>query len=343
MERNSDLIVMSCYAPLLVNVNPGARQWGTNLIGYDALVSYPSPAYYVQQMFYQNRGDTVLPVTLKPQEVPPPPPPPLPHGMVGVGTWSTQSEYKDLKVTKDGQVVYMSDLTKGLGSWKANNGDWKVVDGALRQNSNETNSHIITGDPKWSDYTLEVKARKLGGAEGFMVLFDVLDEDNWIWWNVGGWTNTRTALERSENGAKSEFGKPVDMKIENNRWYDLMVETKGRSIKCYLDGKLISDATVEPPPPAGGVFSTASRDRNGDVIVKVVNAYPTPQRLQVNVQGVKQVNGTATVLKGDPKAVNSIEHPDNVAPKAARPWHSPASFPYDFPGNSVTVMRLQGR
>ena len=36
MERNSDLVVLEAYAPLLVNVNPGARQWGTNLIGYDA-------------------------------------------------------------------------------------------------------------------------------------------------------------------------------------------------------------------------------------------------------------------------------------------------------------------
>src|SRR5689334_4968044 len=51
LERNSDLVVMSCYAPLLVNVNRGASQWGTNLIGYDTLRSYGSPSYYVQKMF----------------------------------------------------------------------------------------------------------------------------------------------------------------------------------------------------------------------------------------------------------------------------------------------------
>src|SRR5262249_12703900 len=33
LERNSDLIVMASYAPLLVNVNPGGMQWETNLIG----------------------------------------------------------------------------------------------------------------------------------------------------------------------------------------------------------------------------------------------------------------------------------------------------------------------
>ena len=62
MERNSDHVIMHCYAPLFVNVNPGGMQWKTDLIGYDVLNSYGSPAYYAQKMFSQNRGDVVLPV-----------------------------------------------------------------------------------------------------------------------------------------------------------------------------------------------------------------------------------------------------------------------------------------
>jgi len=62
MERNSDLVVMSCYAPLFVNVNKGGMQWRTDLIGYDTLSSYGSPAYYAQKMFSLNHGDVVLPV-----------------------------------------------------------------------------------------------------------------------------------------------------------------------------------------------------------------------------------------------------------------------------------------
>jgi alpha-N-arabinofuranosidase len=60
MERNSDIVLMSCYAPLFVNVSPGAMQWKTDLIGYDALNSYGSPAYYAQKMFSTHHGDTVL-------------------------------------------------------------------------------------------------------------------------------------------------------------------------------------------------------------------------------------------------------------------------------------------
>jgi alpha-N-arabinofuranosidase len=60
MERNSDLIKIQCYAPLLVNVNPGGRQWRPNLIGYDAISAYGSPSYYAIQMFSRNLGDEIL-------------------------------------------------------------------------------------------------------------------------------------------------------------------------------------------------------------------------------------------------------------------------------------------
>lgn len=63
MERNSDIVIMSCYAPLFVNVNPGGMQWKSDLIGYDALTSYGSPSYYAQTMFSNYLGDKVVPIT----------------------------------------------------------------------------------------------------------------------------------------------------------------------------------------------------------------------------------------------------------------------------------------
>ena len=71
MERNSDIIIMSCYAPLFVNVNtatataPKAWQWDSDLIGYNALNSYGSPSYYVQKLFSQYLGNRIVPVTVE--------------------------------------------------------------------------------------------------------------------------------------------------------------------------------------------------------------------------------------------------------------------------------------
>jgi alpha-N-arabinofuranosidase len=65
MERNSDILVMSCYAPLFVNVSQTngpnrSMQWSSDLIGYDALTSYGSPAYHAQKMFSTMHGDEIL-------------------------------------------------------------------------------------------------------------------------------------------------------------------------------------------------------------------------------------------------------------------------------------------
>lgn len=60
MERNSDIVIMASYAPLLTNINPGALQWDTDLIGYDAVSSYGSPSYYAQVLFAQHLGSEVL-------------------------------------------------------------------------------------------------------------------------------------------------------------------------------------------------------------------------------------------------------------------------------------------
>ncbi|MGH7980248.1 MAG: alpha-L-arabinofuranosidase C-terminal domain-containing protein, partial [Limisphaerales bacterium] len=64
MERNSDLIQMQSYAPLLVNVSPGARQWRPDLIGYDALRCYGSPSYYAIKMFANHVGNEIPEATL---------------------------------------------------------------------------------------------------------------------------------------------------------------------------------------------------------------------------------------------------------------------------------------
>jgi alpha-N-arabinofuranosidase len=64
LERNADIVLMHCYAPLFVNVSDlGAgrsMQWKSDLIGYDALNSYGSPSYYAQKIFSLYHGDEVL-------------------------------------------------------------------------------------------------------------------------------------------------------------------------------------------------------------------------------------------------------------------------------------------
>ena len=345
LERNSDLVVLEAYAPLLVNVNRDARQWGTNLIGYDAQTSFGSPSYYVQSMFGANRGDVVLPVDVA-LTAAPAAALPLPHGKIGVGTWATQAEYKDIQVTQGGKTLYTKDFASGDADWGLGAGEWQAQDGVLRQTGTGTDYRATAGDAAWTDYTYTLKARKLSGKEGFLIIFHYADNDHFVWWNVGGWGNARTNLQRFDGGPATEIGQSVDVTVDTNRWYDIKIEVQGDHIRCYLDGKLINEATDAPPPPSGPVFATASRDlATGDVILKAVNVSETTYPLQINLQGATGVATTAVaqVLTGDPGDVNSVETPEKVAPATTTLTGTGGTFLHEFPAHSVTVLRIKAR
>ena len=63
LERNSKVVAMSSYAPLLGHDE--AWQWCPNLIWFDNLRSFGTASYCVQQLFAVQRGDAELPVNLE--------------------------------------------------------------------------------------------------------------------------------------------------------------------------------------------------------------------------------------------------------------------------------------
>lgn len=334
LERNSDIVTMAAYAPLLVHVNH--RRWNPDLINFDNTRAYGLPSYYVQQLFAVHRGDVVLPtkVDAAPSAMP------VRGGAIGVGAWLSQAEFKDLKVTRNGRIVYQSNFDKGTKDWRfLGGGEWKVVDGALRQSSIKENVRAVIGDAKWpAGYTYSLKARKLGGEEGFLVLFNMGDDNDKNWWNLGGWGNQRHGLEIGGGGSGDAKGK-----IEINHWYDIRIETADGRIKCYLDDKLIHDVA---PPRVRSLFASATRDEaSGEVILKVVNGAFESQAVDVRIAGVPVATGPAAhaVTLTSPGAMdeNSLDQPTRVSPKPVNIAVDNGGIHHEFPANSFTVIRLK--
>jgi alpha-L-arabinofuranosidase len=335
LERNSDHVIMASYAPLLVNLNH--RAWNPDLINFDSEKWYGLPGYYVQKMFAENRGDVSLPTSVES----PLAQAEIPGGMFGVGTWNTAAEFKDVKViAPDGTVLFASDFSNDTKGWKllGNGADWKVQDGALRQGAEKEFIRALAGQRDWTDYTLTLKARKISGAEGFMVLFRIGGDEDRTWWNIGGWRNTA-------NGVQS--GETFDSKpgqIETGRWYDIKVVVSGKNVKCYLDGQLIHDVNFDVGGKVASLYAVAATDKKtGDVIVKVVNANPQPLETEVDLSGAKNLTGqgTATVLtSGSGTDENSLAEPTKVSPKTETVKFSGTTLTRSFPGNSFTVLRL---
>ena len=62
LERNADVVYMTAYAPLLAHVD--GWQWRPDLIWFDNTKMFKTVSYYVQQMYAQNKGTNVLPMTM---------------------------------------------------------------------------------------------------------------------------------------------------------------------------------------------------------------------------------------------------------------------------------------
>ncbi|WP_082310108.1 alpha-L-arabinofuranosidase C-terminal domain-containing protein [Nonomuraea sp. SBT364] len=337
IERNADVVKLAAYAPLLANVD--YVDWAPDLIWFDNDEAYGSPSYHVQRLFSRNVGDRVLPSafagdTRPVEDI---------SGAIGVGAWNTQVRYDDVRVTAaDGTVLLEDDFAAGAGGWTPGLGTWAVQDGAYVQTAQVEDARSTAGSADWSNYTVEVTARKTGGAEGFLVMFGVRDTGNFYWWNVGGWNNTQSAVEKAVNGAKASIATSATT-VETGRDHRLKVQVSGRKITTWLDGvkvnEFVDDAAVKP------LYQVVSTDdRTGDLVVKAVNAQDTAVRSTVDLGGA-HVGRTASVtsLTGAPADVNSIADPDRIAPVQHRQTGFSGRFTYDFPANSVTFIRLGRR
>ena len=222
LVRHSDVVVMASYAPLLSRY--GHSQWQPNLVWFDNHRVVRTPSYHVQAMFAQNRPDVVLPMKVELAQRTP-----QPQGMIGVGTWNTQAEYRNIQVTDpNGKTLFESDFSQDrvdleAAGWETAGGSWSVVDGALRQTAGGPNVRAVAGDPAWSDYTLTLQAKKLGGNEGFLILFHSPNAESPTWWNIGGWGNTAHAIQ---GGDFTEHRLPGS--VETGRWYDIRIDAARR-------------------------------------------------------------------------------------------------------------------
>jgi len=344
-ERNADVVKLSCYAPLFSKVN--YTQWQPNLIIFNNTDVWGTPSYWVDYLYGTNLGDRTFADSVTPAEAAAAP---VVSGKVGLASWNTRVEYDDLLVTDSatGEVLYRNDFSSSdLSGWTDGRiGNWSVRNGVMTQNSiNSTDNAYHVGDTTWKNYTVTLRARKLFGAEGFIIPFLVQDRLNYYHLNLGGWNNTYSAIERAVNGGKSLAGTS-DFVVETNRWYDIRIEVTQTTMKCYVDGEMIISSVIPQSQP---VYVTSGMDaETGDIILKVVNATEKVNRVQILLENAGDLylnpNADAQVLAGERRnAVNSARNPETVVPETVRLTGVGEDFVYEAPANSVTVIRIHTR
>jgi alpha-L-arabinofuranosidase len=329
LERNADVVKMASYAPLIAN--EANVQWSPDMMFFNGTSVRTTPNYEVQKLFMNNVGSQVVPSS---QNNPAGLAKPI-TGQIGLSTWATAAKYDDVRVTGgDGTQLFADDFSGTASAWTGNGvGTWSVQDGAYVQSSTSAlNTMVTAGDPSWSNYTLNAKATKTAGAEGFLIAFGVKDTGNYYWWNLGGWNNSKSVVEKAVNGAKSTLVEN-NTTIETGREYDVRIEVTGSIAKLYLDNVLWGTIDETPVDP---IYSVVTKDSaSGETIVKVVNTGDQEAAVDIKVAGGANLGASALVTTLTPTSDGQ-----NLAPASSVFTGAGSSFTYTFKPKSVTFIRL---
>ena len=333
-ERNSDVCVMGSFAPIFTHENNPA--WAYDMIHFNSGSNFVTPSYHVQKMMAHNLGYQNLLWTESGNSITA-----TTTHQVGLATWNTQASYDDVKVTVDGKTIISDDFS-GNNGWTSYGGSWSVTGGVKKQTADGTNNDrgcrdICQTKFDGSTYTLTLRARKDGGAEGFLIIFDFQDEDNYAWWNIGGWSNTQNAIEICRGGSKAQYSK-VNYTVPAGNWLDLKVEVEGNVISCYINGQKYHELTLESER---ALYQSCQISEDGqEMILKVVNSHGQALQLLLNTD-FSIGNGTVERLtSANGTDENTMQNPEKVKPTGPVPFSLAKENAIDIPAYSLNIYRF---
>ena len=337
VERNADVVVLASYAPLFARVN--YAQWSPDMIWFDNQKAYGTPSYYVQKMFGNNKSDRTVSHTLtidekqvKKQTI---------GGSIGVGTWLTSAEFSDLKVTSlDGKQLWSIKQVSNLAGFDQQRGQWSQSGSTIINKSLDDNCRCVLSGPNWSTYNFELKAKKTGGAEAFLIMIGYKN-GKFYWWNIGGWGNTLSCIEKGTAAARTIVTEQKPCTITADKEYDIKVEVGADTIRCYLDGELIHE--LFDPQSFDPIFAHIGETDNNEIIVKLVNTTPQVREVQINLNNVEVLPEGKELVLSDPSSLaeNTMQRPTAVAPKEGIVKNAASKFSYKAKANSISILTLK--
>lgn len=237
-ENNSESVTMMSYAPIFTHEENYA--WHPDMIRFNSSLSYGTPSYYVQRMFSNNIGKENIRWTEADNK------PQLDYskGSIGIGTWSTSATFSGLTVTATDTTFVANDLK--ASDWTTKNGTWALNGDTFKQ-TNSSAADVTCVLNKFFNTTnvdMTVNATKNSGAEGFLIIFDYKDKNNYSWFNIAGWGNTKHAVEQCKDGSKTTLADKAGSLVTGQQ-YTIRVRKEGQRVRCYIDGELIIDTNLK--------------------------------------------------------------------------------------------------
>ncbi len=315
-ERNSDVVKMTCYAPLFAStVN---YRWTPNLIWFNARDVMLTPNYFVQQMFAKNTGKYTLTDVS-----------PVNDDNAGgllIGGHRTANAVSYVKVTdrKSGKELYYHNFKDGLGDWKVypNCRGGHIENGKLIIEESDAFNGYYYDAQSFSDCDVEIDFNRICGEQSFIAGVGVSDVRDAGTMDSAGFSIC-CQYGKNHKGYDVSFDKRVDfirtvcemMGKDKFLGYSpdgnkLRLEyTKNKFRACiYKDGDWHEVLNKNIWKVNERVFQSTTVGDDGKIYLKVVNVSGKDEELNAKLVNFpkKKVANVTTLWNEDLTAINEI-------------------------------------
>lgn len=166
-------------------------------------------------------------------------------------------------------ILYEFDSDKEIADWELGpQAEAKVKDGMLELTvGGGQNSGIYFGEDNWTDYKMEVKARKIVGPYFHLFVRTQEPAVDFYFMEISYNSHT-TSVFMFQGGAANEITggarpeRPDSKDTKGGDSYTIVFEVEGQTLRTYIDGKLMvetDDKTYDKGRPGlGGRDSTVA-------------------------------------------------------------------------------------
>lgn len=355
-ERNSDVVKMTCYAPLFAATNN--YRWTPDLIWFNSRDIMLTPNYYVQQMFAANVGKYTLTNVA-----------PVDNDNAGgllIGGHRTSSAVRSITVKsiETGKILYSHSFKDGLGDWKVYpncKGGYINGEGELVIEQSEAFNGYYYDAKKFGNCEVEIDFRRIEGEQSFIAGVGVSDIRDAGTMDCAGFSIS-CQYGKNHKGYDVSFDKRVDFirtvcEMMGKEKF-LGYSANGNKMKLvYTEKKLtayifkrgewheILDKNVWKVNER--VFQSATYGDDGKIYLKVVNVSGEQQLLNAEIKhfGEKVKAHVITLHHEDELVINEIgfrqgaKH--NVVPVETDIRIEDNVLSYRLSDNSVTVFVIE--
>ncbi len=315
LENSAHAVSLACYAPLLCHVD--YPNWRPNLIYFTGSRVCKTPSYYVQKLFSVNLGDYLLPVDRSQIKTEPAVKLPI-SGRMEIGSDGAEGQLRNVR------LINLSDGDE------VNFGSYDVA----------ADFKTTLSEINLTSYELRFEFRKSGGRvdKGIYVSFGKRDDENTLFWQIGGWQNQDCLVSSRNQGLDACLDQHI-FSIETGVDYDLCLRVDGRKITTFVNGEIMN-VCEDKIPDIEDIYITASKTgKSGEIIIKAVNVREAEYSAAISL-GSGSFAGKRYSLSGYEKTDTNTFEKELISPKETDISFS-GRLNAEFPPLSVTVIRVE--